>query len=148
MVSPDQQFQCNGQVTEWRYQGKQPDAFQAIVWRPIAGSDIQFQIVGINDIPARPVNIPVSYIVPPNERITVRAGDVIGWSFKNSALTWDKGGDHRVRYLTNTSLLGDLQVNQVVNVTSGDDKREYSITATVNELGKQLFYYHVNHKQC
>ena len=147
MVSPDQQFQCNGQVTEWRYQSKQSSAFQAIVWRPTVDSDIQFQIVGINDIPAGAVNTPVRYIVPQNDRITVKAGDVIGWSFRYSALTFDYGGDYRVRWLNNNQL-DNLRVNQMINITGGVATRDYSIAATVNELGKQLIYYHVNLTQC
>ena len=73
MVSPDQRFLCNGQVTEWRYQGKQSNAFRAIVWRQVEGFATQFQVVGINGIPAGAVNTLVSYTVPENDRITVNA---------------------------------------------------------------------------
>ena len=132
MVSPDQQFLCNGQVTEWRYQGKTSYAFRAIVWRPVDDSDTQFRIVGINDIPVGAANTPVIYTVPESERITVRAGDVIGWSFGESVLTFNGGGHYRVRWVGG-NLHGSLQVNEVRDINSGVEEREYSIAATVTE---------------
>ena len=135
MVSPDQQFLCNGQVIEWRYQGKTSNAFQAIVWRSVDDSDTQFRIVGINEIPAVPagaVNTPVIYSVPESERITVKAGDVIGWSFGESVLTYNVGGHYRVGWLVR-NLLGSIQVNQVYDINSAVEERDYSIAATVTE---------------
>ena len=136
MVSPDQKFPCDGLVTEWRYQAKRSSAFQAMVWRQIVGSDTQFQIVGINDIPAGAVNTTVTYTLPENESIIVRAGDVIGWSFGEAVLPFNGGGDYRVRWLKKTDQLGNLAVNQVHNITKGVKEREYSIAATFGELGK------------
>ena len=138
MVSPDQKFVCDGLVTEWRYQGKRASAFQAMVWRQIEGSATQFQIVGINDIPGGAVNTPVTYTVPEDERIIVRAGDVIGWSFGEAVLPYNEGGDYRVRWLQKTDQLGNLTVNQVHDIIKGVTNREYSIAATVGELGKQI----------
>ena len=133
MVSPDWPFICNGQVTEWRYHRRTVYAFQAVVWRPVNGSATKFQIVGINDIPTGSVNTIVTYIVPENQRITVKVGDVIGWSFDNHVLSKDSGGNYHVRWLGD--LHGSLQVNQVHDFYSGETNgganREYSITATV-----------------
>ena len=135
MVSPDQRFLCNGQVTEWRYQGKQSNAFRAIVWRQVEGSATQFQVVGINGIPAGAVNTLVSYTVPENDRITVKAGDVVGWSFGDSVLAYNNGGGFRVRFVDG-NLHDSLQVNQVHDINAGVQEREYSIAATVQKIGQ------------
>ena len=132
MVSPDRPFLCNGQVTAWQYQAKKSNAFRAIVWRPVEGSATKFRIVGINDIPAGAVNTPVTYTVPVNQRITFKAGDVIGWSFGDASLAYNKGGGYRVRWLFG-NLHASLQVNQVRNIQTGAEEREYSIAATVEE---------------
>ena len=128
MVSVDQQFTCDGLLVEWRYQAKASNPFRAIVWRPINGSDAEFQIVGINDIPAGDIDTPVAYTVPENERIEVKSGDLIGWSFGSSSLAFDYGGDHRILWKRN---LNDLDVNQIRTIDEGNEKREYSIEATI-----------------
>ena len=133
MASPDKQFLCSGQVKEWRYQGKSANSFRAIVWRPIVGSDTQFKIVGINDIPAGAVNTPVTYAVPENDRITVKPGDVIGWSFGSAVLTYNQGSTYRVRWVDG-NLHASLQVDQVRDITSGVGNREYSIEAIVGNM--------------
>ena len=130
MVSPDQKFSCSGQVKEWRYQGKKSHGFRAIVWRPVDRSATKFRIVGINNIPAGPINKVVSYTVPKNERITVKAGDVIGWSFGASVLTYNGGGSFRVRWVGG-NLHGSLKANQERDIRGGVQKREYSIVAEV-----------------
>ena len=135
MVSPDQKLNCNGEVTKWRYQGKKSNPFRAIVWRPVGNSDTKFRIVGINKIPAGKVNGLVSYTVPKNERITVKAGDVIGWSFGASVLTYNGGGSHRVRWVGG-NLHEGLKANQERNINGGVQKREYSIAAKVGEAGE------------
>ena len=105
--------------------------FRAIVWRPITGSTTQFQIVGINDIPAGAVNTPVTYAVPGNDRITVKAGDMIGWSFGDSIIAYNDSGVNRIFWLGG-SLHGSLQVNEVHTFSlSRETSREYSIAATV-----------------
>ncbi|XP_072043779.1 uncharacterized protein [Amphiura filiformis] len=131
MVSPDQQFQCYGQVTSWRYYGRN-NPFTAIVWRPIPGSDTAFQIIGINDIPVGAQHIPVTYNVPEAERIRVQPGDVIGWSFGISALTRNYGGSYRVRWLGG-NLYGSLVVNQILDINAGVGEREYSIEAIAEQ---------------
>ena len=136
MVSPDQQFLCDGQLTEWRYQGKRSNvSFRAIVWRPVDssanGTNVsQFKIVGINDIPAGAINRPINYAVPESERITVKAGDVIGWSFEESVLAYNRGGGNRVHWV-GRNLNHTLQVKQVFDMNAGVEEREYSIAATV-----------------
>ena len=128
MVLVDQQFTCEGVLVEWRYQAKASNLFRAIVWRPVNGSDTEFQIVGINDIPAGEVNTPVTYTVPENDTIEVLAGDLIGWSFGSSSLAFDLGGVHRIRWKRD---LYDLDVNQTRTIDHGNQLREYSIEATV-----------------
>ena len=133
MVSPDQKFLCSGQVAEWQYQGKHSHGFRAIVWRPMDDSAMKFLIVGINDIPAGDINAPVTYAVPKSQRITVKAGDVIGWSFGDEVLAFDIGGAHSVRWLGG-NLHGSLQANQEHDFfIAGVQNREYSIAATVIE---------------
>ena len=130
MVSVDLQFTCEGLLVEWRYQAKASNPFRAIVWRPVNGSDTEFQIVGINDIPAGEINTPVTYTVPENDRIEVQAGDLIGWSSVGlSSLAFDSGvGVHRILW---KRYLNDLDVNQIRTIDRGNQLREYSIEATV-----------------
>ena len=132
MVATDKQFLCNGQVTAWRYQGKQSNAFRAIVWRPVTGSTTQFQIVGINDIPAGVINTPVTYTVPEDKRITVKAGDMIGWSFGDPLIANDRNiGTYRIFWLGG-HLHDSLQVNGVHTFSLSTERvRDYSIAATV-----------------
>ena len=132
MVSPDQSFRCNGQVTEWQYQAKTSNGFRAIVWRPVDESATKFRIVGINDIPAGAVNTPVTYSVPLNQSIRVQFGDVIGWSFGAGVLTYNVGGGYRVRWVGG-NLHGSLAVNQERVIGGGVQEREYSIAAVVDE---------------
>ena len=132
MVSPDKQFLCNGQVTEWRYIGKNSSPFRLIVWRPIDGSATQFRIVGINGIPAGVVDTLVIYTVPENQRITVKAGDVIGWSFGDSGvLAYHVGGIYRVTWLAG-NLYDSLQANQIRVFNTGVEERDYSIAVSVS----------------
>ncbi|XP_072049004.1 uncharacterized protein [Amphiura filiformis] len=131
MVSPDQQFLCSGTVTKWTFQGKRSKPWRAIVFRPTEGSVTEFQIVGINDIPAGAVNTPVDYTVPESERIPVKSGDVIGWSFGGGVITWNRGGSYKVRWVRG-NLHAGLAVNQTVNIKAGVQLREYSIEATVD----------------
>ncbi|XP_072051771.1 uncharacterized protein [Amphiura filiformis] len=129
MVSATDQFLCSGQVTKWTYQGKVSGQWRAIVFRPTGNSVTEFQIVGINDIPAGETNIPVNYLVPENERITVEPGDVIGWSSEASVITFNYEGSYNVRWVGG-NLHAGLAVNQTV-ITDREGLRDYSIEATV-----------------
>lgn len=127
MVSPSTQFTCDGEVTEWRFQARASNPLRAIVFRPIDGTTTQFKIIGFNDIPASEINTPILYTVPENERITVRQGDVIGFSYDQASLGFDKGGNTRLlygRYL-------EITIDQIVDVARGPVKRSYSFQATV-----------------
>ena len=137
MVAPGKKFYCNGEVTMWRYQATHATGFQAIVFRQVSGSTTQFQVIGVNDIPAGEINKPVSYIVPDGQRIRVERGDVIGWSFGDAAITLDvisgsagDAGINLVRWVqgypvqpSSTVVFFDVPVNSQL--------RKYSIDATV-----------------
>ena len=134
MVSPDKQFQCHGKILAWRFEGKKSNPFRAIVWRPLNDTvyNTLFKIVGINEIPPNVNNFPVTYTVPDTERITVEPGDMIGWSFGGSVLTYNGGGGYRVRWLGG-NLHSTLETNQVHDIRTGVQQREYSIEATVGQ---------------
>ena len=140
MVSPDQQFYCHGQVTQWRYIGHTSKPFRAIVWRPVydATTTTVFEIVGINDIPAGAINKPVTYNVPQSKHITVKPGDMIGWSYKASVLRYDLGGTHRVRWIGGNKYTG-LEVNQPHNISKNVEERAYSIQAIVANSGNYIY---------
>ena len=138
-VSPDHQFSCYGQVTEWHYLGKSANGFKAIVWRPFNASDILYEVVGINDIPAGPINTPITYTVPENEQIVVMPGDMIGWSFGPSVISFNGGGDYMIRK-TQGNLHASLQAHQVHDLSEYSAHREYSITASVLKKGKYFQY--------
>ena len=142
MLSRDQRFSCNGEVTEWQYVAKQSHGFRAIVWRQMDSTATTFFVVGINDIPAGPINTPVTYKVPEFERIRVKVGDMIGWSFGDGVLAFDIGGDHSVRWLGG-NLHSSIQLNSVLQFDDGAGNREYSIAAKVaetSELGEWILY--------
>ena len=136
-VSPNKQFSCYGNVIEWRYLGKSANGFKAIVWRPINDSDTLFKIIGINDIPAGPIGIPVTYVVPENEQISVMPGDMIGWSFGPGVISYNGGGDYRIRK-TKGNLYLSLSVSELYDLSEYSAYREYSIAATVITKGKDL----------
>ena len=89
MVVPGKPFLCDGVVTEWRYWGINSVAFRVIVWRRVFGKISEYEIVGINEIPAGPFGEEVAYSVPILERIYVLKGDVMGFSFERSVLVGD-----------------------------------------------------------
>ena len=66
----------------------------------------------------------------------VKAGDVVGWSFGDSVLTYNMGGAFRVRFIGG-NLHDSLQANQVHDINAGVQEREYSISATVEEIGER-----------
>lgn len=139
MVSPVKKFSCDGQVIEWQYYSKASSPFKAIVWRPIEDSDTQFQIVGVNIIPAGALNTEVTYTVPDNELITVKSGDLIGWSHEG-VVPFNTGGGTRVRFVGG-HLYANLVVGLVQTINQGVEDREYSIAATVRTAGKYLLYH-------
>ncbi len=133
MVALDKRL-CSGQVTKWTYQGKHSSPFRAIIFRPVPDSVTIFKIVGINDIPAGNVNTPVVYRVPKADRITVKEGDMIGWSFGTGVLTYNRGGGSTIRYVGGNQH-ADLVANNTIDIDLGPKSREYSIKATVYSFG-------------
>ena len=103
MIATKRAFPCNGQITKWRYQSRTRNPFRAIVWRTVSGNG--FEVVGFNNIPVSPANTPITYVVPTSQRITVQKGDIIGWAFGPSALSYSAGGGTNDTVL---SLYGDL----------------------------------------
>lgn len=121
---------CDGFLSQWTYQTDTSNGFKAIVWREVRGSSTRFQIVGINDIPVGESGIPVTFEVPTNERIRVRPGDMIGWSFQDGGLSWNSGGGFSVRWV-GKGLYSGLQAGDKIIVNEGSAHRQYSIKATV-----------------
>ncbi len=131
LVEPEKRIRCNGKVTIWTYQGKYLRPFRAIIFRPVEGSQTQFKIVGINDIPAgTPNHGLVYYSVPEANQISVKYGDVIGWSSGDSVLTFDTDANRwsTVRWLGG-NMNTDLETDQILDFNSGNEKRVYSIEA-------------------
>ena len=89
MVVPGKPFLCDGVVTEWHYWGSTSVAFRAIVWRRVFGKTSEYEIVGINEVPAGAFGQEVVYSVPVLERIHVLKGDVIGFAFETGVLVGD-----------------------------------------------------------
>ena len=148
MVSPDQVIECDGLLSEWRYQAKVSAPFRAIVWRKAddAPANTNFRIVGINDIPAGAVNTEVTYQVPAEKRIAVEAGDMIGWSFGQGVLTYNHNGGILVRWVGG-HLHSTLEPDQLQNINGALGNREYSIKARVEakeiDEPKGLCYYQI-----
>ena len=133
MVAPTKRL-CSGQLTMWTYQGTSSTPFRAIIFRRVGGSQTQFKIVGINDIPAGAANVPIVYSVPEADRITVKEGDVIGWSFQDGFLTYDQEELYshvsEIRWIGG-NLYTDLMTGQILKMPGYPFYREYSIKATV-----------------
>ncbi|XP_072041836.1 uncharacterized protein [Amphiura filiformis] len=132
MVAPDKHFTCKGQVTTWRYFCKASNPLRAIVFRPVEGSNTQFLIVGINDIPAGAIGTDVTYTVPEFERITVEAGDVIGWAFGSAVLAWNLG--ESVVRIVGGNFHAGLATDEIITIDGSQSNREYSIEADVGVL--------------
>ena len=136
VVAPGKQFYCNGEVTMWRYQATRATELQAIVFRPVSSNTTEYEVVGVNDITitADEINKPVSYMVPEGKRIGVEAGDVIGWSFLDAAITLDiisdsahDAGSNLVRWIE--YYFWDHETLTLTFNNAGS--RKYSIEATV-----------------
>ncbi len=140
MVAPEKRIRCNGKVTIWTYDGKYSRPFRAIIFRPVEGSQTQFKIIGINDIPAGTANGLVYYSVPEANQISVKYGDVIGWSSGDSVITFntDQRRVSPVWWLSG-NLHDDLVTDQILDFNSGNERRAYSIEAyaiETNDTGK------------
>ena len=136
-VSPAKYIPCNGFVVEWRYVAQQLYSFKAVIWRKIEGFPSKFKVIGINEIPAGSVtNQEIIYTVPENERISVKVGDMIGWSHGPALLPWILGGNHlaQIRFVSKVTH-PTLEENQIVEF--GDlEERHYSIQVTVQAAGE------------
>ena len=130
-VSPAKPITCDGEVAEWRYLAKRLHTFQAVIWRPVNGYPTKYKVVGINNIPkGSAIDQTTIYSVPLNERISVKAGDMIGWSYDGPngviAFTFNS------KYAANVKIIygASLDVNQTVdfNITQ---ERHYSFEVTV-----------------
>ena len=135
-VSPAKNITCNGEVIEWRYLLNVLRPFQAVIWRPIEAFPSKFKVVGINDIPKGTViNEEIIYSVPKKERISVKEGDMIGWSgYQVMAFNLDSVHDAQIKYI---GVIGHptLEVNLTVEFDATDD-RAYSIEAKVQSEGE------------
>ena len=133
VVSADKVMSCDGFLSQWTYQTDTSNGFKAIVWRKVIGSSAKFQIVGINEIPDGESGRPVTFEVPTNERIRVRPGDMIGWSFQEGGyrgLPWSSGGGFNVRWVGG-NLYSTLQAGNTYNINGDSGHRQYSIKASV-----------------
>ena len=141
MVSVEKTIICDGFVTEWRYQAKTNNPFRAVIFRRQSGpSPLIFKIVGINDIPAGPINQEVVFQVPLHDRIQVEIGDMIGWSFGPGVLPYNNGGNTKVRWVRG-NLHDSLEKDQVLSIDAGAGDREYSIAAVINTaIGTDIQY--------
>ena len=127
-------------MTQWRYIAKQLHPFQAVIWRKIDDFPSKFKVIGINDIPvASGIDKEIIYSVPENKRITVKAGDMIGWSHGPGVIAWiNEGGDHLAQiWFVSRSTHSTLDENQIVQFSNLED-RQYSIEVTVQAAGKYM----------
>ena len=113
-------------------------------------SSTQFQIVGINDIPADEINQNIVYVVPENKRIRVKAGDMIGWAYTTEAalqysLSTDTADDTHLFYIGGLlyDSLKDSQIHTFAHSTL--KSREYSIFATIEPFKGKLSNANASH---
>ena len=106
-------------------------------------SSTQFQIVGINDIPAEEINRDIVYVVPENKRIRVKARDMIGWAYTTEAalqysLSTDTVDDTHLYYIGGHlyDSLKDSQIHTFVQSTL--NSRDTSILATIEPFKGKL----------
>ena len=125
---------CGGFLSQWTYQtDTSAGGFKAIVWRKVIGSSTRFQIIGINDVPGgESGETPVTFEVPLNERIIVRPGDLIGWSFQGRGLPRQNGGVKA--HWIGGNLYSSLQTGETYDVNGGSGYRTYSIQAAVETI--------------
>ena len=129
-IAPTMNVTCHGTVTEWKYLVRTAGPFKALIERPVAGSDTEFSIVGINEIQPDATNQQIVFPVPLGDRIAVRTGDVLGWGYADPGpLIWTLDGilSASVRRIP----AAGYSVGQVSNFIDEEGFREYSIEATI-----------------
>ncbi|XP_072026283.1 uncharacterized protein [Amphiura filiformis] len=132
------QFPCHGVVTQWRYWAGRSAPFKAMILRNVTADWTDFNIIGINNIPAGEIEQVVTYHVPDNERIVVEKGDVIGFAWNSpvprAVLERDNENEDVMTIMRDRSAVpDDLQVNDRLIVDEDDEKRAYSIHAVVSD---------------
>ena len=134
-MSPAKTITCDGEVAKWRYLAKQLHPFQAVIWRPVDGFPSKYKVVGINEIPkGSAIEEAIIYHVPMSERISVKAGDMIGWSFNGpGVIAFDRASSAnaaQVKIVNGAS----LDVDQTVDFNKyAPQERDYSIEVTVTQ---------------
>ena len=130
VIIPSYQFDCYGQVTEWRayvegsgggHFDNQPYSITFQVWRPSSPPDGQYTIVGLNDFSPISLADPgtadrgiVTGIPLESERIEVQPGDVVGFYLESSRSTGDgiqfaKPSDNASPYAAETVWFGSTR---------------------------------------
>ena len=131
-VFPEKEVPCDGVISNWLFWARRREPFRAIVWRQAGDQDNRFQIVGINNIPARSVNQVEDYTVPVTERFSVLKGDLLGFAFRRSSLAYQlqRADTSRVRWFKNRSPYS-MASGAVYTISSYGD-RAYSLAAIVS----------------
>ena len=131
-VFPEKEVPCDGAISHWLYWARRREPFRAIVWRHTGDQDNQFQIVGINNVPAGSINEKVNYTVPVTERFPVLKGDLLGFAFKRSSLAYQhqRAERSRVHWFKNRSPYS--MASGEIYIISSYGERGYSLAAIIS----------------
>ena len=69
-----------GTISTWALYSKSPAHVAMMVVRPVPGSNIEFSVVGMNDMKAQKGKTETQ--VAASDRISVKPGDIISWYYK------------------------------------------------------------------
>ena len=133
------EFPFHGVITHWRYMTGYSVPFRAMVLRNVDSSGTLYDIIGINDIPAGEIDQILTYQVPDDERISVLAGDVLGfgWNIPGVKHTRDTDAntDGVVRLLYKQFSPDGYNVNDRIDASAYlPYVRAYSIKAIVSGI--------------
>ena len=137
------EFPYHGVITHWRFWRARSVPFRAMVLRNVDTicTDTLYIITGINDIPKGDTNQRLTYQVPDDERISVLAGDVIGFTWSIPALvnTWEgDANDDEVEdvYLKYNVSPDGFSVNDTIDTRAFTQhwRKAYSMKAIVSGI--------------
>ena len=129
-VLREKEVPCDGVISHWLFWAKRSEPFRGIVWREKAYN--QYQIVGINNIPASSANQVVNHTVPETERFSVLKGDLLGFAFTRASLAFQtqRADTSQVGWVKNRSpySMASGEIHTIVNY----EERAYSLAAIVS----------------
>ncbi|XP_077863102.1 polycystin-1-like [Saccoglossus kowalevskii] len=122
---------CYGRVTGWRFFSAADNAFKVGIYRPVSGNVDQFRLVGETLISAdNPITEETTVLVDELNQFDFLPGDVIGFRFESSALSYEIGSvDSTLTKwaIHNSYEYSNTNVGDTLTFNDGSENRAYSV---------------------